>query len=301
MRRATTRSSGSDVADFINNEAAADEYTAACTIGPNFDARAVVLTIANNPALMQFAVGRLGAWRWTDEREYFSIPQSFRVGNVIGVRVRNANPGQIARVLATLGGDDDPDFQSGLPFTGTLSAAGTVSGSGAGMTLIQDIYVQSAPLNMLDFQAIPPDFRDLVIVCTLVATNGNDTLVGIRLNGDAGNNYYGTMNWTGGDGTAGFNQSDKTFAGSFIPLLLGAAGLSPAVTGEILIPNYLGVVQATKNFSAHGAGVYGGAAQMRNILASGQWAQVGAIDRVTLLCNLGSFDVGTRASLYGIT
>ena len=115
------------MADYINNVAAGDQYTDACTIGPNYDAKTAVITIANNSALMQFAVGRLGNWRWTDEREFFSIPQSFKVGNVIGVKIRNANAGQVARVLATLSGDDDIEFESGLPFTGTLGANGSIS------------------------------------------------------------------------------------------------------------------------------------------------------------------------------
>lgn len=118
------------MADYINNVAAGDAYTAACTIGPDFDANFVVLTIANNPALLQFAVGVVGNWRWTDEREFFSIPQSFRVGNVVGVRVRNANAGSVARVLAVLAGGDDPDFQSGMPFAGILSATGGISVTG---------------------------------------------------------------------------------------------------------------------------------------------------------------------------
>lgn len=122
------------MADYLNNVACADNYTPACTIGPNFDARTVVITIANNPVLMQFGIGKLGDWRWTDEREFFAIPQSFQVGKVIGVRFRNANPGNIARVLAVLSGDDDPAFQSGIPFTGFLSAAGAITPIGALLT-----------------------------------------------------------------------------------------------------------------------------------------------------------------------
>lgn len=116
------------MADYINNVAAADGYTTACTLGPDFQAKVAVITVANNPALLQFAVGRLGSWHWTDEREFFSIPQSFKVGNIIGVRFRNAVAGQVARILATLsGGDDDPVFESGLPFTSILSAAGGIT------------------------------------------------------------------------------------------------------------------------------------------------------------------------------
>jgi hypothetical protein len=119
------------MADYINNVAAGDAYTPACTLGPDFQANEAVLTIANNPALLQFAVGELGNWRWTDEREFFSIPQAFKVGGVIGVKVRNANPGQIARVLAVLAGPGDVEFESGVPFTGQLSATGGVAPTSA--------------------------------------------------------------------------------------------------------------------------------------------------------------------------
>lgn len=119
------------MADYINNVAAGDQYTPACSLGPDYAAKYAVITIANNPALMQFAIGVPGNWRWTDEREFQSIPQSFRVGGVIGLRVRNASPGNVARVLAVLAGDDDPDFQSGVPFTGVLAAGGGVTPGGA--------------------------------------------------------------------------------------------------------------------------------------------------------------------------
>lgn len=119
------------MADYLNNVAAGDQYTPACTLGPNYEAKYCVVTIANNSALMQFLIGKAGSYRWTDEREFQSIPQSFRVGGVIGIRVRNAVPGSVARVLAVLAGDDDPDFQSGVPFSGVLSAGGGVT-PGAG-------------------------------------------------------------------------------------------------------------------------------------------------------------------------
>jgi hypothetical protein len=115
------------VADYINNVAAGDKYTDAATLGPDFQARNATITIANNAALMQFAVGVAGNWHWTDEREFFSIPQSFQVAGIIGVRVRNANPGQVARVLAVLSGPDDVEITSGQPFASSLSASGAIT------------------------------------------------------------------------------------------------------------------------------------------------------------------------------
>lgn len=121
------------MADYINNLAAANVYTAPLQLGPMFDATSLVCTIANNSALAQFAVGKEGNWHWTEEREYLITPQSFRVGNVIGCRFRNATPGLVARVLAVLADPSDPDFGAGLPFTGTLSATGAI-GEGGGVT-----------------------------------------------------------------------------------------------------------------------------------------------------------------------
>jgi microcystin-dependent protein len=115
------------VADFLNNIACGDTYTPAAAVGPYYGAKQAVITVANNAAYFQVAVGSYGSWRWMDEREYFSIAQSFKIGRIIGLRFRNATPGQVARVLVTLSGDDDPEFDSGTPFTGTLSATGQVS------------------------------------------------------------------------------------------------------------------------------------------------------------------------------
>lgn len=115
------------MADYINNVSAQDEYAAALTLGPTFTAKSAIITVANNPALMQFAIGRIGDWRWTDEREFFSIPQSFRVGNIVGIRFRNAVAGDPAQILCTLYGDADPVFEAGTPFTATLSATGSIS------------------------------------------------------------------------------------------------------------------------------------------------------------------------------
>lgn len=139
------------MADYINNIAAGDSYTAACTLGPSYDAKYAVITIANNPALMQFAIGHPGNWRWTDEREFQSIPQSFRVGNIVGVRIRNATPGQVARVMVVLAGDDDPDFASGMPFSGVLTASGGVSPGGGSVEVDHNgVAISTEP--KLDFE-----------------------------------------------------------------------------------------------------------------------------------------------------
>lgn len=117
------------MADYLDNVAAEDVYADALSLGPDFATDTATVTIANNPVLMQFAIGKVGDWRWTEEREYFSIPQSFRIGNIVGIRFRNATPGAVAQVLCTLFGPADPIFEAGTPFTQTLSPEGQISSS----------------------------------------------------------------------------------------------------------------------------------------------------------------------------
>jgi hypothetical protein len=140
------------VADYINNVVAADGYSKDLTLGPTFTATKITATVANNPALMQFAVGKEGNWRWTDERDFLapasaSAGQSFTVDRVIGVRFRNANPGQPARILCILSGPDDPDFSSGAFLLGSLTAGGSISPAPGSVQIERnDIAVGTEPI-----------------------------------------------------------------------------------------------------------------------------------------------------------
>jgi hypothetical protein len=189
------------VADYINNVAVADAYTPALILGPDYSARRAVITVANNPVLMQFAIGDVGNWRWTDEREFFSIPQSFRVNKVIGVKFRNANAGQVARVLAVLSGDEDPDFESGVPFSGILSPTGAITpvniqcaariyAVGRNDAMANGVFLD-AVMPSLDYQTdatmnatpnkitIPPGFGGKYVVSAAVQFNVNPSLYSI--------------------------------------------------------------------------------------------------------------------------
>lgn len=111
------------MAAYILNVAAADQYTDALTLGPSFTATKATVTVANNAALIQVAVGKPGDWRWVDEREYFAIPKEFPITGIIGIRFRNAVAGAVAQIICSLSGPADPDFSVGLPYTGTLDPA----------------------------------------------------------------------------------------------------------------------------------------------------------------------------------
>lgn len=112
------------MAEYLNHVVVLDEYDDSTTVGPDVTCDHITITVDSEDAdlgaggqaiLFQLAQGKQGSVRWLDEREFYSEPQSFRVGNVIGFRCRNAKPGQKAIIDATLCGPDDPDFGSGTP------------------------------------------------------------------------------------------------------------------------------------------------------------------------------------------
>jgi hypothetical protein len=127
------------VAEYINNELAHDTYQPDMELGPIMaDDTAATITVSDNPALMQFLVGKGGNVHWTDEREWAapagaSIINSFRVSNIKGVRFRNAIAGLRARIICTLASADDADpiFEAGLLSAGAIASTGAVSATAA--------------------------------------------------------------------------------------------------------------------------------------------------------------------------
>lgn len=106
--------------DYLAPTLCADEYTDALTLGPRFQADHANIQVGRdtsdtNAILYQVAQGKPGDWVWTDEREFSAMPQTFKIGRVIGVRFRNKVAGQIATVACNLLGPDDPDFGPGTP------------------------------------------------------------------------------------------------------------------------------------------------------------------------------------------
>lgn len=97
-----------------------DAYTPKATLGPNFacDHATIVVGASSddvNQCFFQVALGRVGDYRWTLEREFVAIPETFTIKGIVGIRFRNKTPGQVATVAANLVGPDDPDFGAGTP------------------------------------------------------------------------------------------------------------------------------------------------------------------------------------------
>ena len=108
------------MASYLPPTACGDGYTQAVTVGPNFTCDHATIVVGatiddTNECYFQVALGKLGDWEWTLEREFVAIPETFEIKGIIGVRFRNKVAGQIATVACNLLGPDDPDFGPGTP------------------------------------------------------------------------------------------------------------------------------------------------------------------------------------------
>jgi hypothetical protein len=205
------------VADYLDNVLTADAYSAACSMGPAFGARSAVITVANASVRMQLAQGEPGAWAWSD-REYLVPPQSFQVGNVVGVRFRSQVPGTPARILAILSGPSDPDWGSGLPFTQTLSASGETSSSGVAELDRQLVIVDQAGQTFTEAAPLT-----IVTFAPLTFDGATDVYVELAYGGITSNGSGGVNVWDGGSDQGRLLQGSGTF-GVFRTILTPPAG-----------------------------------------------------------------------------
>lgn len=84
-----------------------DDYTGAATLGFLYDGGGGYFQITGNTAMVQLAWGTQGSEQWTDE--FPAEPCNGSLGpGTIGVRFRNAVPGQVAVVSAGLSLSDEP-------------------------------------------------------------------------------------------------------------------------------------------------------------------------------------------------
>jgi hypothetical protein len=115
----------------IPNVATSDDYTAACTLGPDNNAVQLIYVVANAAVVAQFAqIGTDGTTQpWGPES--LLTPQSNTIQRCAGARFRSAVAGTPARIVAQLTDPADPIFGGGVPFTSTLTSSGGVSSSGA--------------------------------------------------------------------------------------------------------------------------------------------------------------------------
>lgn len=126
----------------INNEATADDYSAALTLESDFGGR-LVATIANASVLARFrpippdaGPGQAAA---PYDQEQLVTPSTFQIDRLSGVQFRSAVAGTPARVVCSLSEPGDILPNAGTPFLQTLQASGGVGGRTLQTVAIPDI------------------------------------------------------------------------------------------------------------------------------------------------------------------
>lgn len=114
----------------IPNVQTLDGYDPALTLGPIATTRGIKYVVANQAVLAQVApISKSGTLEdWGDE--VLITPETNSISAAAGIRFKSAVPGSPARVVAQLYLPADPQFGSGTPFTGSLSASGAVTPTG---------------------------------------------------------------------------------------------------------------------------------------------------------------------------
>ena len=153
-----------------------------------------------------------------------------------------------------------------------------------------------------DFTGIPATYSSLRLVYQLRSLKNSalDDYIRIRINADAGNNYYGYTIIHGYDNIAldaeDIAQSSLNIESA--PGALATAGLTAA--GEITFPFY---AETTFHKILRGIGYVGdtnasGHQYSRDF--SARWGSTAAINEINLYLTTGNLTAGSKASLYGM-
>lgn len=186
-------------------------------------------------------------------------------------------------------------------FDSAITAAGGASGA---MTMISDDLKGSSAASF-DFTSIPGSYKHLMMVVegrsTVAAINEN---VFMRFNNDSGSNYD-YSHWAIGElSTISGAFEEGNGATSFVRVLVVPGASSTAGDAgnmTLWFPNY---ASTTFNHTFHGQGgtlLSRASGNIRFLQAFGSWRSTAAITRITLSTTSGSWDTGSRATLYGIS
>jgi len=165
-----------------------------------------------------------------------------------------------------------------------------------GLKLIEE-QLLGAPAASFDFLTIPQYYMHLKIIYQgrgdLAA---NTDPVYLRFNNDSGNNYDTEANLVGVGGTI------ESFGISYMKcgdIVAGSGTADLSNQGVIWINNYSGAV-FHKTCSVVSQMKYQNAAPIYSYQNSGFWRNTVAITRITIYTDVGDFDTGSIASLYGL-
>jgi len=258
-------------------------------------------TIANNAALAQYSYGLQGFQDFSPEM-YLApgvYPLSGTQKNPLnGIRFRSAVSGSPAQVWGAFFYKDDPVLQSSAEFTSTVTPSGGVTPSPLpAMQLIQQIGPIAAVQASFDFTGLPQTFNHLQLVGHFTFTGVGAQELGLRINGDFGNNYeYGGMSVVNAVAPANFYSGGLT---NRWRISEGGGAGGEEMSFNCYIPMY-----SNGGIRKHYNSISGGYDGNGNIsqTAGGRYvAAVSAITSLSLFSTAGNnFDVSSMISLYGL-
>lgn len=166
---------------------------------------------------------------------------------------------------------------------------------------IGDPQVLTVGAASVTFSNIPQTFAHLLLLYYARGDRVNVAeILGIRFNGDSGNNYD-SLNSQERDPAALFTA--ETLAGSFARMGLFAAASATANVfngGMVRIPHYTNTVgqKSLHSLFDYKFGIL--TTEVRNGQAGGYWRNTAAITSLTALAVNANFIAGSRFDLYGI-
>lgn len=169
------------------------------------------------------------------------------------------------------------------------------------MSIISDT-ILAAPAVSFDITGIPATYRSLKLVATLRTDRAGvyTDSVKLKINNDAGNNYYGFIEW----GPPAAGSQEQVAAGAPFQIHYTNAALTFANSFsnlELLLPDYANATTFKSYLGMGAAPTRALAGQFFIYKSMGLWANTAAINRVTLLPGTGpNFVANCRVTLYGI-
>jgi len=172
------------------------------------------------------------------------------------------------------------------------------------MVAIQDQTLAATNASVV-FTSIPQIYAHLKLVLSLRTDEGAASVsqLQLRFNGDTGNNYASNGLAISGSTVSGLSQA------STAAMDIGAATASTADAGrfgmaEVAIVDYANTTRHKTCISTGGA--QGGTgttigANSTSRYMTGIWNSTAAINQITLLANGNLFQIGSRATLYGLS
>lgn len=187
----------------------------------------------------------------------------------------------------------------GAQYTHLESTGSAPSWSVSGMARFADTELSIATASF-DFTSIPQTHKHLLLVTNLRGdTAANTVAPNLRFNNDSTANYHSNVMQANGAGTA----VGQTIAGTSASLGSVNAGTAPASTAAkffVFIPDYIDVTFRPGGVVLSDFQVALSANNVYVLIGAFTLNIAGAVSRITLLPAAGNWDIGSRATLYGI-